>query len=166
MIVARTKGFTLIELMVTISIMAILAAIAFPSFQGTMRSNQVATTSNELLASVALARSEAIRARGGGMCTSLDGKACGGDWNSGWLIWTDSNGNKAVDVGEPIVRYVQAKSKLVMDGSATTIAFDSRGRARDGKQTIALHPQGVTTPARCVYISATGQTRIAEGVCI
>ena len=70
----QVTGFTLIELLVTISIMAILLTIALPSFQGSMRSNRVATTSNELLASLSLARSEAIRStRGGGVCASADG---------------------------------------------------------------------------------------------
>lgn len=87
----ESRGFTLIELLVTISVMAILAALALPSFQQTLRSNRVATTTNELLASLALARSEAIRnTHGAAMCPSADGASCGTDWGQGWLVWGGS----------------------------------------------------------------------------
>ena len=162
----RITGFTLLELMVTIAIAAILLAIALPSFQGTIRSNRVATAANELLASLSLARSEAIsNTRGAGVCTSTVGAACDGDWNSGWLVWADTNGDGALDAGETIVRYTQAKPMLAMTGSATTLTFDPRGRAIGGQQTIGLLPSDATTPARCVTVSATGQTRVAQAAC-
>lgn len=62
----RQNGFTLVELMVTVAVLAILSTIAYPSFQSTIRSNRVATTTNELIASLALARSEAIKNTRGG----------------------------------------------------------------------------------------------------
>jgi type IV fimbrial biogenesis protein FimT len=162
----QVTGFTLIELMVTISVLAILAAIAFPSFQGSLRSNRVATTTNELLASLSLARSEGIRStRGGAVCTSENGTACGGDWNSGWIVWTDNDGDGALDAGEPIVRYSQGRPRVEMAGSATVIAFDGRGRSRSGAQDIGLSPEGVATPARCLQIGVTGQTRVESDAC-
>ena len=162
----RIGGFTLLELMVTIAIAAILLAIALPSFQGSLRSNRVATATNELLASLSLARSEAVRnTRGAGVCTSADGAACGGDWNSGWLVWADTDGDGAVDAGETVVRFTQAKPMLTMTGSATTLAFDPRGRTIGGQQTIGLRPSDAATPARCVTISVTGQTRVAQAAC-
>lgn len=165
---SRNTGFTLIELMVAVAVLAILTALALPSFQGTLRSNRIATTTNELLASISMARSEAIRStHGGGVCTSTDGKACDdGAWNAGWLVWTDSNGNEELDDSEPVIRYVQPKSKLSMSGSATLIAFDSRGRSASGEQEISLQPEGdVTEPARCLHISPAGQTRIVKSAC-
>lgn len=159
-------GFTLLELMVTVSIAAILLALALPSFQSSMRSNRVATATNELLASLALARSEAVRnTRGAGLCTSADGASCGGGWNSGWLVWADPNGNGVVDAGETVIRYSQGKASTVITGSATSIAFTPRGRAAGGLQTISIVPSDATTPARCVTINVTGQTRVAQTAC-
>ena len=66
----RQNGFTLVELMVTVAVLAILSTIAYPSFQSTIRSNRVATTTNELIASLALARSEAIKNTHGGAAVS------------------------------------------------------------------------------------------------
>ena len=159
-------GFTLLELMVTVSIAAILLALALPSFQSSMRSNRVATATNEQLATQALARSEAVRnTRGAGLCTSADGASCGGGWDSGWLVWADTNGDGLVDAGETVVRYSQGKSSTTITGSATSIAFTPRGRAAGGQQTIGIVPYGQTAPARCVTINATGQTRVTQAAC-
>ena len=65
---STSRGFTLVELMITIAVLAIGSALAYPSFSGVMRSNRVATSTNGLLAAFNLARSEAIRTnRGGGV---------------------------------------------------------------------------------------------------
>lgn len=165
---SKAKGFTLVELMIVIVIVAILAAIALPSFRDTMRSNRVATSTNALLASVALARTEAIRSRARGViCTSADGAACGGgDWNSGWLVWSDLDNSGTVNGAETVVRYVQGNPSLVVAGSANLIAFDGRGRAVNGEQSIGIHPEGVAEPARCVTIRGTGQTRVVKAACL
>ncbi len=147
---AGNAGFSLIELMVTIAILAILLAIAFPSFEGSMRSNRLATTTNELLASVSLARSEAIKnTHGAGICASADGLTCSNDWNLGWLVWADG-GNVAANHGsfqqasDTVIRVVDAHPRLVLDvhdgasasAPVSRIGFDYRGR-----------PVGVPTPA-------------------
>lgn len=165
---SQAKGFTLIELMTVIVVVAILLAVAFPSFQGSLRSNRVATTTNALLASVALARTEAIRSRARGViCTSATGTACdGANWNSGWLVWSDLDNNGAVNGTETVVRYVQGNPSLQLAGSANLIAFDGRGRAVAGEQSIGVQPTDLATPARCVTIRGTGQTRVAKEACL
>lgn len=162
----RMKGFTLLELMVTIAIAAILLSLALPSFQGVIRSNRVSTATNELLASLSLARSEAIRnTRGAGICASADGASCGTDWNSGWLVWSDTDGDGAVDAGETVVRYTQGKASTTITGTASTLAFDQRGRSRGVQRTVGITPSDVATPARCITISVTGQTRVTQAAC-
>ena len=129
------SGFTLIELMVTISVLAILLALGLPSFQSSLRSNRVATATNEMIASISLARSEAIRStRGGGVCASADGAACGGTWSDGWLVWADANANGGLDAGETGLRYSRGDARLSASGPAAASACDARGRRRGGRR--------------------------------
>ena len=169
-------GFTLIELLVTLAIVAILVAIAFPSFEGVLRSNRVATYTNELMTSLSLARSEATRnPTGAALCTSTDGVACGGGWNDGWMVWIDLDGNGAADVGERVVRYVQGNPDLVLSGTASAgsplrIGFDNRGRTVGVARSyiLSLQPSGCPSGQellRQLNVQPTGQVRITRGNC-
>lgn len=172
----RLQGFTLIELMVVIAIVAILLALALPSFESSIRSNRVATATNELMASMSLARTEAVRsARGGGLCTSTNGTSCGGTWNDGWIVWIDADANGTPGgANDRVVRYIQARPALTVSavssgGSTTILRFDPRGRMFDGNtRNITLRPATCTTGAemqRLLSVSATGQTRITRETC-
>lgn len=162
----REAGFSMIELSVTLAVLLILLVAALPSFQGSLRSNRVSAASNELLASIALARSEAIRStRGAGVCASATGISCGGTWTNGWLVFVDANANGAMDAGENVVRYSQGTGKLAMVGTANTFAFDPRGRVIGGAQSVGIKPDGHELPARCVFMGATGQARVEGEAC-
>ncbi len=162
----KSDGFTLIELLVTISVVAILAAIALPSFQTSIRSNRVATTTNELISSLSLARSEGIKStRGGGVCASADGASCGANWNQGWMVWTERDGDGVYDANENVVRFSQGKPQLQVTGSNSVVAFDGRGRIVGAARRIGIVPTGTATPARCLQISITGHTQTDAGAC-
>ena len=98
------SGFTLIELVVTISVAAILMALAVPSFRSTIQNNRVTGQANEFVTSLTLARSEAIkRGRNATVCISSDGTSCtGSNWAGGWLVWVDSNGDGVLGAGETV----------------------------------------------------------------
>jgi len=89
----RQRGFTLFELIVTIVIVAVLGALALPSFGNAMRRGRMTTETNDLLGAINAARNEAItRAAPVSICPSADGAACSGDataWNEGWMVFVD-----------------------------------------------------------------------------
>lgn len=175
----RIAGFTLVELMVTIAIVAILLAIGLPSFQGSMRSNRLATTTNEVIASASLARSEAIRTtRGGGICASADGSTCGGTWEQGWLLWADGGDVLAkhgkLDAADTIIRVIGAHPQMVLtvedDAAAAlnSVGFDTRGRPLAGPVTFTLSP--ADCPAgldlvRIVTLNRVGQLATRREPC-
>ncbi|GHH52934.1 GspH/FimT family pseudopilin [[Pseudomonas] boreopolis] len=165
----RIGGFTLVELMVTVVVLAILSAIAYPSFQGVIRSNRVSSASNEALALLSLARSEAIRnRRGAGVCGSSTGEVCDDDWAAGMLAWSDADGNGVYQTGETVLRFVAIDPALQSAGPAATVAFDSRGRRRgDVAQEISLQPVscGEQELRRVLTINASGQIRIQKEAC-
>lgn len=180
---SRAQGFTLVELMVTIAIVAILLALGLPSFEGSMRSNRAATTTNEMLASISMARSEAIRStRTSVLCASNgDGTACGTDWNNGWIVWMDQDpvtpATPAVDqpdADEPIVRYMQPHNQLTVrvsgGASASVIRFDNRGRPDNAgvNRVLVIRPSVCDSGQllqRNMTLTGVGQVNTTKGAC-
>ncbi len=107
------KGFTLIELMVTISVVAILATIAIPSFQNFIRQTRVTTQATDFITVLNYARSEAIKQnRAVTVCKSTDLATCavGGSWAQGWIAFVDVNKDGAVSAADTLLRVHSALS--------------------------------------------------------
>lgn len=90
----------MIELLVTMAVAAILLAVAVPSYRSFMISSRIATESNDFLAALNLARSEAIKRNSPvTLCKSANATSCAttGDWAQGWIVFEDCNSNGVVD---------------------------------------------------------------------
>lgn len=125
-----SRGFTAIELMVTVAILAVLAGIAAPSFNPIIERWRVRQVSEELQSTLYFARSEAVK-RGGGVTilrnASTDGCTISDTdtdaWNCGWLVFADKNSDGVKDNGEEILQQTppprRVKVKLTSINSST-----------------------------------------------
>lgn len=117
---SRPQGFTLIELMVTIAVAAILLAIATPSFTSIVNSNRLTSASNEMVATLQAARMEAVRLNATvNVCTGCDGTA------DSLVAFVDANDNGAADAGETV--RVATINPAVQLGGGTDLVFLSNG---------------------------------------
>ena len=96
----KEPGFTLIELLIVIVVATILLAAGVPAFKDFIKNNRVTAQANDLVSTIQLARSEALK-RGTNMvvCASKDQAKCTGKgtWADGWILFSDLNRNNAPD---------------------------------------------------------------------
>lgn len=138
----KASGFTLLELMLTISIVAVLVTIGVPGMQQMMRANVRASSSNELISTINQTRSEAVKRNTSvSLCPSTNGTSCTGgtSWSSGWIAFVDddfdgavetSDGNGTWNTGEEILTTVDAISNTTINGTFTAITYRPNGRMR------------------------------------
>ncbi len=132
---SQSHGFTLIELMFTLAVAAVILTLAIPSFRDIIQNTRLTTQINELASSLNLARSEAIK-RGltVTVCKSDDQDAspnCGGDWQDGWLVFEDNGTVGTFDSGTDVLIKVTSAlpAASTLDFPRNQISYDSTGFA-------------------------------------
>jgi type IV fimbrial biogenesis protein FimT len=170
----RDSGYTFLEVLVTLTIISILAAIAIPSFKYVTTSNRIATEVNRLLGDMQFARAEAIKeGQSVTVCVSSDGLTCTGttNWHNGWIVFMDTNNNGAVDGGEQVLRTQVAFTggdTFVADQGFTRAIFNRLGYANTNSlntATVKLHDSTATAVwKRCLAISPVGMTTTQKAV--
>lgn len=103
----KDSGFTLIELVVTVSLLGILLTMAVPNFTTLVKNSRLSTQANDFIIAANLARSEAIKRNlNVVICRSADGASCAnsGGWEQGWVVFVDNDSDGGLDAGETVLR--------------------------------------------------------------
>jgi type IV fimbrial biogenesis protein FimT len=123
------RGFTLVELLATLSVLVILTSLAAASMSATVNNNRIYATQTEFVASLALARSEAAR-RGVTVLLTATAPTSGNAFAGGWKVCVDADGDGVCDAdASATLRSHESipSTILVGDGATTTIGFTSMG---------------------------------------
>lgn len=178
---AAAGGFTLVELAITVVVLAVLIGISIPLFTGLINGSRLTGNANELVAALQIARTEAIRRNvRTTVCQSADGLTCTNatPWR-GWIIFADDDGDGVVDAGE-IVRtgVIEQPIQVIPSGNVVNsrIVFRADGLAYAGNNLLEANMRvclPVANPnlnARDVNIAVGGRVAVrapinAAGAC-
>ena len=147
---ARVAGITLIELMVTLAVVTIVAALGVPSFMRLLARHAIASQAEELQDAVRLGRNEAMKRSGPVVLCRTDPEstsrcaASGGNWQT-WLLFTDVARSGAFVAGDAIVRqHLDVSNRMTVAANVASIRFESTGIAQgdNGEMVFTFSPAG------------------------
>jgi type IV fimbrial biogenesis protein FimT len=179
----KINGFTLVELLITIVVVSILLATGVPSFMEFIKNNRLTAQANDLVISIQVARSEAIkRGTGAVICASTDQATCSAadDWSTGWIVYSDigqdgsldldadSDGDEDCLTDDCIVRTSGSIQQASLDGGGT----DNIRILPDGRSTNAAAATITLTASDCTHkqvrditVTRMGQTIVTSRDC-
>ncbi len=178
-VIGRLTGFTLIEMIVALLVVAILALVAVPAMVSLVQGNAMRGAEEVLLSALAITRSEAItRNEPIAICASGDGANCAGasasNWQQGWIVFTDRTGTAGVvDGSDQILRVHEGVSlgmtvRFVNSGGSDigVIRFKQRTgvlvTSTNSGEFRVCHSDADTSDARRVLLGATGRAALDD----
>ncbi len=167
-----SRGFTAIELMVVVAIVAILAALAGPSFRDLIDGWRVRSAAEEITNTIYYARSEAIK-RGGRVSVRKNcGTGTAQEWQCGWIVFTDANSNGVLNAGAPDLDAIlqtfpsQPNINVMHLGNGASFAVDRWGQINGlGAASFAITPEPLGVASRhrsALCISSGGRIRVIK----
>ena len=169
---AWARGVTLIELLVTLAVAAIVVALGAPSFMRVLARHAIAAQAEELQDAVRIGRTEAMRRSGPAvLCRTepADAGHCagsGGSWQT-WLLFADTDRNGTFNAGDSLLReHFEASRRMTVTSDAASIRFEATGIAHSdaGNTTIVLSPNdGDRAQQRQVCVNTRGEVVVVAG---
>jgi len=180
-----SRGFSLVELIVVMTVVGIVIGIAVPSYRYVTNSNRVSAEINQLLGDMQYARSEAVKEGSTvTVCPSnnatTSSPSCltsGASWSSGWMVFSDANSDGAYGTGDALLRAQPALNSndtlVPSDTGVTYISFNREGFTAISSTDMSSSSAGLVfklkvTPAnaqwqRCLQISYVGIMQTLKG---
>jgi type IV fimbrial biogenesis protein FimT len=168
---SRERGLSLVELLVTLGVVTILMSVAVPSFRTISMNSRQASTINELVSGIHLARNTAITVNARvGICASSNGQSCQVvGWNEGWVAFHDVDNDQNRDADETILATGSEVTGITIDSSQFPNAFSYRpnGRVMNGSVAsnsgeFAMCDQRGSDHAKVVIVGMSGRPRLSE----
>ena len=162
----QVEGFTLVELLVSIAVLAILLALAVPSFQNMIMNNRITAKTDALSAALNYARNIALTQNVNVLAcpfSAVNSTACGGNWQSGWIIVSQPASGAAV----LFQSNAAGPNDPSVSATATNVTFDTRGLATTQSNFTICDSRGAAF-ARSVQVLPTGfiQSGATMGVAV
>lgn len=162
------SGLSLLELMVTVSLLAIIAAIAIPAFKDLIETQKSNKVIRQLYGLIQKSRHYAITHNSNViLCKSTDFSSCGGSWKDGIIVFTDLDGDRAVNGDDTLLRTVDAPFEQGTlswrsFGNKSYLEFVPSGRTnyQNGTFTYCTDDSDIRK-ARGISVSVTGRPQIA-----
>lgn len=168
---SRSSGFTLVELLVAVAVLAILVGWAIPSMYHLISQNRMTATTNQLVGLVHHARSEALKTGERVWVSPMTDGEGTASWSLGAVIWVDDNGDGSRAATESVREVWIDNSDISVAGSATALViapfgFDAAGYAiSDQAYTLTLCSDAVPARGQRIEINAGGQIRTEDEDC-
>jgi type IV fimbrial biogenesis protein FimT len=168
----RSRGMTLIELIVAMLVLAILMSIGIPSFREFAGNSRSGAAASSLISSLNLARSEALkRSSLVSVCPSVNQADCVDalDWSTGWLVFADPNGNGEVDANELLQISSPLQGGTQAMSTAERATYNTMGMAQiagAGSVTFTVYQPGCAGPqGRQMVLTLTGALQTTKIAC-
>jgi type IV fimbrial biogenesis protein FimT len=160
-------GFSLIEVMISLAVLAISLGLAIPQFHNLIQGARITNAQNGLFSLFQLARNEALmRGRHVVVCASSNGQLCAGSWQQGALVFIDQNRNRQHEREEKILSELADNEmrRLNITGNRLVSVFLPGGRASGSNQSLTICAPGRKSGAS-VVISNAGRVRTGKVNC-
>lgn len=171
----QQRGVTLLELMIGITVLAIVTTLAVPSFSRLIENNRLVTRTNDFVTAMALARSEAMkRSLNVSLCPSTDGATCSGDddWSGQWLLFTDDTGGQGeydpgINGDVLIQKFEVGPVNFVQSADVESVQFWPNGLALPaGDKTFEFYRSGCTgLHANEIVVNGVGRVTTTRVAC-
>jgi type IV fimbrial biogenesis protein FimT len=168
----QSKGFTIVELLTGVAILAITMALAGPSFVTMIKDNRIDSATSEFVGALQLAKAEsASRTRPVSVCksnTTADGCNAGGEWTQGWLVFADIDGDGLLDGEDTLILVREALHEQITFGGTAGVDefitfFPSGTTSVTSTEVLMMcDERGYDDSAQGVLISITGRGNVVR----